>query len=530
MFIERVIRWLKDGRRAGLIISNKFVQASYGRGLREFIIKNCMINQLVDFRDSGVFSEATNYPCISILSRQTPKGKITFNFASVKRPTEDLLQRIKAHITDEEYNDEYVSIFKVDQSSLKKDIWKFMPNEANEAFYKIKETSETSLGDICWDLQEGIKTQRDKVFIIHEDIVEENDIESDIIKAVLKGRDVRRWNIAHRKLHLIYPYKIVNSELNLIRISDYQFLKKYLERFDKTLKMRHCVKVEGKAWYELDRPRKPSLFEVSSKIVTPCISDRNNFAVDHRGYYCSNSCCVLILHSEKIESNYLLGLLNSKALEFYIKQLAPMISGGYYQYKPQYLKLIPIKLPQTEKEKEFANRITEKVSQILQLTEQMHSLGDKISNFPHSYFGDNWEFSKLMDMLKTQSLSKPSYAISEKSLQPHYLMDLEGEEIFRVSLAPNEFVDFTSEEVASYVLQMLRTLSGVTKREFLELRIPQQPYLKNFSNQHRKDKEQIVKNEKAVKELEKQIDDLVYKLHGITHGERRTIEKQLAGS
>jgi hypothetical protein len=46
-------------------------------------------------------------------------------------------------------------------------------------------------------------------------------------------------------------------------------------------------------------------------------------------------------------------------------------------------------------------------------------------------------------------------------------------------------------------------------------------------NQYRKDKEQIVKNERAVEELEKQIDDLVYKLYDITYAERRIIEDYL---
>ena len=523
LFVERTIKWLNSRGRSGLITSNKFMQASYGRGLREFIVKNCTINQFIDFGDSGVFSEVTNYPSISILSRDAMSDNI-FNFVRIKKATDNLLQLIKAHITDEEYHDEYVSIFRVNQSSLKKDIWKFMPKEANEAFYKIKEVSVANLGDICRAIEEGIKTQRDRVFIIHEDVVKEHNIELDIVKAVLKGRNVRRWNIGFKKLYLIYPHKIVNSKLMLVDISDYQFLKKYLEKFDKALRLRHCVKVERKAWYELDRPRKPSLFEVESKIITPCISNRNNFAMDQKRYYYSNSCCVLIPRSEKIEPKYLLGLLNSKVLEFYIKQLAPMISGGYYQYKPQYLKLLPIKLPRANKEREFANQIVHKVSQILQVAEQMHSLKEKIMIFPYSYLENNWSFGRLMNILKMQSLSKPAYTVSEKSLRTHYLKDLESKEIFRINLAPNEFIEFSSEEVASYVLEALKTRTKITKRELLELEIPSEDHLKKVLNLYRKDKERIVKNKKIIEDLEKQIDDLVYKLYNITYAQRRIIE------
>jgi len=89
------------------------------------------------------------------------------------------------------------------------------------------------------------------------------------------------------------------------------------------------------------------------------------------------------------------------------------------------------------------------------------------------------------------------------------------------------YVDFNSEEVASYVHEVLKTMNRITKRELLELKIPVQPHLKNLTDQYRKDKEQIVKNEEAVKELEKQIDDLVYKLYNITYTVRRVIEEYL---
>jgi len=88
-------------------------------------------------------------------------------------------------------------------------------------------------------------------------------------------------------------------------------------------------------------------------------------------------------------------------------------------------------------------------------------------------------------------------------------------------------VDFHSEEAASYVFEVLKTLTRITKRELLELKIPKGEHLKNLISQYRKDKEQIAKNEKAVKELETQIDDLVYKLYGITYKERRIIEGYL---
>jgi hypothetical protein len=152
---------------------------------------------------------------------------------------------------------------------------------------------------------------------------------------------------------------------------------------------------------------------------------------------------------------------------------------------------------------------------------------ERIKQFPNSYFSDGWSIDKLMDIVKAQNLTSSSYTVSVKSLRTHYLKDLESKEVFRINLTPNEYIDFSSEEVASYVFEVLKTMNRITKRELLELKIPAQPYLKNLMNQYRKDKEQIVKNEKAVKGLEKQINDLVYKLYDITYTERRIIEDYL---
>ncbi len=172
-------------------------------------------------------------------------------------------------------------------------------------------------------------------------------------------------------------------------------------------------------------------------------------------------------------------------------------------------------------------QIVEHAKKIISIKKTLLNLKYKIVHFPNPYLEDDWIFDKLMNQIKAQSLSKSLYTISDTSLKTNYLKDLYGKETFRINLASNEYVDFSSEEVASYILDVLKTIKRITKRELLEMKIPQQPHLKNLLNQYRKDKEQIVKNEESVEELEKQIDDLVYKLYDITYPERKVIENYL---
>jgi len=120
------------------------------------------------------------------------------------------------------------------------------------------------------------------------------------------------------------------------------------------------------------------------------------------------------------------------------------------------------------------------------------------------------------------------HKISESSLKPHYFRDIYNKEVFRISLATDEYVDFDSDEIASYVLEVLKNMSRITKRELLQLKIPKYSNLVDLMSIYRRDRGKIVENKKAVKELEKQIDDLVYKLYDIDFKERRDIEEYLA--
>jgi len=286
----------------------------------------------------------------------------------------------------------------------------------------------------------------------------------------------------------------------------------------------------GRKWFELEKPREPKLFE-RKKIITPDISTRNNFTYDEKEYYPLNTCYIISLKEEKAREygdkeercylNFLLGMLNSKVLEFYFKQISTFVQGRYYRYIKEYLEQIPIK-EVTDENKYLAEETISKVEKILKLCEE------KIGKFPDSYFKSDWNFRKLSVEIKSKIISKSSYAISERLLKTHWLKDLDGKEIFRISLTPSDYIDLGSEEVASYVFEVIRTMHRVTKRELLELKIPQQQHLRKVLDQYGKDKEQIAKNEKAVKELEKQIDDLVYKLYDITYKERKIIEEYLA--
>jgi len=457
---------------------------------------------------------------------------MTFKFVRIKKPKENVLDHIGKHLDEEGYFDDYVEIFQIEQSSLGEDVWKFDPAAERKLLEKINQNSSCLLKSLA-GIHRCLYTGLNEAYVVDKETIEEYELERELLKPVLRGEDVRKWNTSWTGLYIIYPYKEANGQPVKVDLRKFPNVEKYLKQFKQRLMERWYIKkvrndkAKEDKWFEYADPRNFEQFE-TLKLLTPDISTRNNFVMDTESYYCLNVIYAINLSTTKVDSKYLLGVLNSKLQEFYFKHISPFISGGYYRYITQYLERLPIKIPKTPEETAFSENLIENVEEIFQLSQKIRSIKERIQGFPESYFEDEGSLGKLKNVIKRKRLIKPSYIISEKKIRSHYFRELNGKEIFRILLATDEYLDFGSEEVASYVFDVLKTLDNITQRELLGLSIPPQDHLRTLMQQAKKDKEQILKNGKAVKELEKQIDGLVYKLYDITPKERRLIEEYLA--
>ena len=86
------------------------------------------------------------------------------------------------------------------------------------------------------------------------------------------------------------------------------------------------------------------------------IDEMNSFS-DSTTYVVSNN------------SNYLLGILNSKLITFIFSRISSDIQGGYYRWKHQYMGQLPIYTPDFDKlaDKTRHDKMVELVTQMLSL-------------------------------------------------------------------------------------------------------------------------------------------------------------------
>ena len=73
LFIEKSLKILK--KKSGIlsfIITNKFLSSDYGIKLRELLIKNTTIKQIINISSLPIFSKKSAYPIIILIENNIP--------------------------------------------------------------------------------------------------------------------------------------------------------------------------------------------------------------------------------------------------------------------------------------------------------------------------------------------------------------------------------------------------------------------------------------------------------------------------
>jgi type I restriction-modification system DNA methylase subunit len=353
-FFEREINMLKDGGQFGMIVSNKWLKAGYGRNLRRFL-SQYFIEQFIDFGDLRVFQDATTYPCVLMIRK-------------IKRPNPKMRACV-VEALDFTNLEEYVAKkgFVFDQRNLNDEPWNIKSQKYTSILDKIRDQSIPLREYIGGNVYRGVLTGLNKAFVIDDAtrnaLIAADPRSEEVIKPFLTGTEVGRYGLQGGKKFLIFTRRG-------IRIDDYPAIKKHLESFRieltprKNRQQRTGRKPGDYRWYEIQDVT--AYFEEFErpKIVYGKITTRPRFILDTDGYYVNDSNFII-----PIPDKHLLAILNSKFGWFLISNTCTQVRGGY-QLIWRYFRNIPIpkkRSPELEKESE----------RMIRLTERIHALGKK---------------------------------------------------------------------------------------------------------------------------------------------------------
>jgi hypothetical protein len=410
-------------------------------------------------------------------------------------------------------------MFDIEQKTLGEEEWKLIPQESIKVLRKIKRSTNKILKDISEKIYEGFITGANDVYFVNSAKAKQLRLEMDILKPVPKGRNVKRWNIVWYNRFVIYPHKRNGTPIkeNLLK-NDYPNVYEYLMSHKNEIEKRKIFRKTPlelfNSWFPLIHPKPTEIFNIQ-KIITPNLSTENNFAYDENGKYFLDHDCYGIILNDKSRNNYLyiLGILNSRIMEFYLKQISPYASGKYYRYMTGYLNKLPIKLPETAEENKTAKKIIEKVDVILKLKKESQPID--IGEFLSTH-----ETVKLFEIasFSIREGAKFKFAKSRKK---------EG----KIFINEFDFIQVKNKKIFEFLERYLNFASDRLKKsknpkeEIYNIPVPKDRKIINeIIKKTGPEKENI---EEEVKKLENEIDELVYEIYGISKTERKTIEDAL---
>ena len=229
-----------------------------------------------------------------------------------------------------------------------------------------------------WDINiyRGILTGFNDAFIIdgakRAELIAQDPKSEEIIRPILRGRDIKRYGYEFADLYLINTHNGVKEKgIKRIDIDDYPAVKTHLDSFYQQLEKRQD---KGDTPYNL---RNCAYIEDFSKqkIIWKIIGNELAFCIENGNFMINNAC--YLLTGNHLE--YIVAFLNSKPIKWFSLQTNMNKTGvGDMQVGAQNISLFPIPIPKAQYEQEIINllkisdyqKVEKLINEIYQLSEE----------------------------------------------------------------------------------------------------------------------------------------------------------------
>lgn len=302
LFYEKGNQILKNNGYLAYITSNKWLRAGYGKTTRNYFLQHTQPHLLIDL-GSGIFEEATVDSNILLFSKCT----YTRAFAALDVSKEKKLQNLSA------CQNEFLTINPIidENWTIASDIEQGIKNKIEANGIPLKN----------WDIHiyRGILTGFNDAFIIDtnkkDELIKQDPKSAEIIKPILRGRDIKRYKAEFANLWLINSHNGVKGTFPKIDVpNDYPAIYQHLLQNAQGLAERQD---KGDHWTNLRNCAYIQEFE-KEKIIFQEMVQSSSFLFDNKeNYFCLDTGRIIVGGNLK----FLISIFNSKlffhAVKFY---------------------------------------------------------------------------------------------------------------------------------------------------------------------------------------------------------------------
>ncbi len=349
-FYKRGTQLLHTGGVLTYISSNKFLRTSYGRKLRQLLTDKMCLQKLVDFGSVPVFGASVD-TCIVLVENAVPGGEAFL--AATFRDSADIPRLSDA------FQEQAVSMH---AHNLSPDGWALTSPKVLSLLEKLENTG-TPLGEyVGVGFYRGVTTGCNEAFIIDESVRQRLIVEdvrsNELIKPVLRGRDLKKWKTECTGHYLIFTRRGTDVE-------QYPAIKQHLNQYRAELEPKESRakkrgrKVGNYRWYEIQditayygEFEKPKIiYPETAKSLYACYDTAKVFGLKTT-YFIPTS------------DLSLLAILNSLLFDWYARykfySLNAPWAGGRLLFKKESMKDVPI-AAQTAVQKAALSRLVKQI-------------------------------------------------------------------------------------------------------------------------------------------------------------------------
>ncbi len=321
------------------INTNKFFNTGYGKVLRKYLLEKQII-QLINFEQVPIF-ENVLVSSVVFIAKNNFERESVFSFSEFRKE-KNWRENFSLKIIDR--------LIKFVQNNFDEREWNFLTGIESSIKDNI-ENSGIKIKDIkTIEIKRGVTTGYDPAFIIDKHT--KTELQTDIIKPLLKGADIKKYFYQFSFRYLINTHNGLKNSLSPINVyDDYPPIFDYLTEINK--KSNGAVENrtdKGKHWTNLRNCAFLDLFE-KDKIIWPLTADKWGFALDTKKHYLTSGGFFLV--STDISLKYLLSVLNSKLMQYYFGFIGVMTAGGAYTLKKATIEEFPIKIISSQSQNLF---------------------------------------------------------------------------------------------------------------------------------------------------------------------------------
>ncbi|HEV7590067.1 MAG TPA: Eco57I restriction-modification methylase domain-containing protein, partial [Longimicrobium sp.] len=311
-FYQKGITLLRGGGRLSYIVTNKWLRAGYGEGLRGYASRAARVERIVDFGHAPVFPDADVFPCIVLLRKRGEEegdadsgpGALVCEVPREALGAAELGDHVRKHG------------YRVPDARFTSAPWSLEPPDVQRLMEKIRSAGAPLRQYTGAPPLYGIKTGFNEAFLIdgesRDRLVQQDPGSAELLRPFLRGQDIERWSAVWAGLWMILLRSSENHawpwtgaperKAEQLFNRAYPALYEHLKPLETQLRKRSD---QGQYWWELRSCAYYEAFE-QPKIMYQEIQFHSSYVLDYDGRFCNNK--VFFLPTEDM---YLLAVLNS---------------------------------------------------------------------------------------------------------------------------------------------------------------------------------------------------------------------------